>query len=91
MSSAAKGPGAPASRSVSVMFQCRQRHEHALCIEVPPGVPAPAPLRCSGEPGYSLAGGGCTVPRDIAEQVARALRDRPSEWFRLGHVVVRER
>lgn len=75
---------------VRTVFECRSGHRHEICVAVNRGVPPE--LRCpDGEaPGYGPAGGGgCAIPPDLDEQVARVLRDDLVGSRRQGFVLVR--
>lgn len=75
---------------VRVVYKCAVDHEHPLCVTAPRGVPPE--LRCPPEapPGYrDGGGGGCAVPTDLADRVARELRDNFQNSKRQGLVLVR--
>lgn len=76
-------------RHISVLFLCRQGHEHRLCrpIEhqgVPPALACPAPT------GTAHGGSGCPLPPHLDDRIRQALRDSMQEWLRLGHVVIHD-
>ena len=76
---------------VRVMFNCRASHSpHELCIELERGVPPE--LRCpDGQgAGYSTggSGGGCNLPKNLAEQVEYTLRQDLEKWKRLEYVEI---
>ncbi|TDW90888.1 hypothetical protein EV137_4719 [Kribbella pratensis] len=77
------------SHRVRVQLQCRD-HSHELCVTVGRGVPPSLRCEAGQEPGYrNGGGGGCSVPRDLVEQVSRQLRDSLQECVRRGYVLIR--
>ncbi len=78
---------------VRVLYRCRASHDpHELCVELNRGVPRE--LRCADKqgPGYSTGGGsgggGCTLPKNLADQVEYSLRQDLERWKRLGYVEI---
>lgn len=76
---------------VSVVFRCKQKHDHEICVSISRGVPPE--LRCPPDKGSGYgggSGGGCSVPRDLADRVERELRDSFQENKRRRFVLIQE-
>jgi hypothetical protein len=73
---------------VRTKIQCREGHDHELCVQITRGVPPE--LRCSDEQpaGWSFGGGGCALPGDLPGLVERELRDDLQECRRRGYVLI---
>lgn len=78
-------------RRVNVRFECDSGHRHPICVRIDREVPPE--LRClpDADPGYSIGGGGCSVPpfTMLAEATARELRENFQESKRQGYVLIR--
>lgn len=82
---------APKHNRASVVFVCRSGHEHRMCVTVA-GRPVHPDLWCPPEEpqGYGPGGGGCQIPPDLSDRVARELRDALQEHRRRGYVLIAE-
>jgi hypothetical protein len=82
---------APKNNRASVVFRCRQGHEHKLCVTVPR--PVHPKVRCplDESQGYFPGGGGCRIPEHLSQIVERELRDDHLESMRRGYVLIEER
>jgi hypothetical protein len=76
------------SHRVRTVYECGVGHRHELCVIVGRGVPPE--LRCADQQnaGWGPGGGGCSVPKDLAAQVERELRDDLQESKRRGYVLI---
>ncbi|MFD6700220.1 MULTISPECIES: hypothetical protein [unclassified Microbacterium] len=65
-------------------------HEHDVCVTVDRGVPPE--LRCPHPSHGSFgggAGGGCVLPPDLKDLVARELRENLQKSMRRGYALIR--
>lgn len=77
------------TRYVSVRFQCRNGHEHPLCVPFTrAGVPPQ--LFCAAPMATAHGASTCPLPADLEDRIRQALRDSMPKWLQLGHVVIND-
>lgn len=81
----------PEDHRVSVIYRCKQGHEHPLCVLIRRQVPPD--LRCAEGQGQGYGqggGGGCRTPPGLQILVERVLRDSFQESKRRGFVLIHD-